>query len=198
MADIIHHIISPLKQELDHKSLLLLKSEVLNYLIRHICFVDQSDKVRNISNKEMKEIEAKTKLSGDLIFHIIDQFFSNMRFLKTFFTSKKITWEHERTKLMKKVRIYLHKLHKIAPVFSYQRAKENLKILYSLLDLKNHWPHISTQIALVIFITDRNDKTNKSRKYIIQKNLRVLCDCSAYAFHRARNILGINKKGKTY
>jgi hypothetical protein len=49
-----------------------------------------------------------------------------------------------------------------------------------------------TQVAIVIFITDLLDTTaNRILKKIIQTNLRALCCCSAYAFHRTRNKIGL-------
>ena len=106
-----------------------------------------------------------------------------------------IAWTPERKRLYRKVRVYLHKAHKIAPVFDYQRAKKNLELLHVLLGRKFYWPHVPTQLALIIFVTDRNDENLTNNNYILQKNLRALCSCSAYAFHMARNKLNINKSG---
>lgn len=46
-----------------------------------------------------------------------------------------------------------------------------------------------TNIAIIVFVTDKNDKIHSKR--IIQANLRLLCDCSAYSFHRTHNKLGL-------
>ena len=196
MADMSDGVITPLNQEDEIENYQLFKKVVLNYLFRHFCFVDEQNKIKEFRRKDLETIGKQTNLSNQIVVPLIDQFFENAHNLKIFFAAKPIAWEYNKTKLVKKVRIYLHKLHRIAPVFSYARAKENLEILHLLLEQKNHWPHITTQIALVIFITDRNDKSNNKGCYIIQKNLRAFCDCSAYAFHRARNILHINKMGQ--
>ena len=51
------------------------------------------------------------------------------------------------------------------------------------------WPQFMTQLAIVIYVTDLNDSHFK--KKIKQTNLRALSGCSAYAFHRTRNKLGL-------
>ncbi|MEJ2295728.1 MAG: hypothetical protein P8Y23_13315 [Candidatus Lokiarchaeota archaeon] len=198
IADIIPQIPLSIKQDLNIISYPYFKKVVLNFLFRQSCFVNRKNKIRNVTQKDMVKIERHTNFSHQLVSHIVRNFIVNAQNLKKFFASKPITREYDRAKLAKKLRIYLHKLHRIAPVFSYKRAMENLKIFHQLLEQKNYWPHITTQLALVIFITDRNDKTNEQGGYIIQKSLRAFCDCSAYAFHRARNILQINTRGKTY
>jgi hypothetical protein len=91
--------------------------------------------------------------------------------------------------MLSKAKIYLHKAHKMFPVFNYNRAKVNLKALHKFFALEGFWPKISTQIAIVIYITDILDTSSSFSGRLIQKNLRVLCDCSAYAFHRTRNIM---------
>jgi hypothetical protein len=198
IADINPQIPLSIKQDLNINSYRYFKKVVLNFLFRHFCFVNQHNKIREVTQKDMVKIERKTNFSHQLVSYIVRNFIVNVQNLKKFFASKPITREYDRAKLAKKLRIYLYKLHRLAPVFSYKRAMENLKIFHQLLEQKNYWPHITTQLALVIFITDRNDKTNEQGGYIIQKNLRAFCDCSAYAFHRARNILQINTRGKTY
>jgi hypothetical protein len=187
-----------LKQDLDIYSYSYFKKVVLNFLFRHFCFVSKQNKIKDAMQKDMVKIERQTNFSHQLVSDIVGNFIVNARNLKKFFASKPITREYDRAKLVKKLRIYLHKVHRIAPVFSYKRAMENLKIFHQLLEQKNYWPHITTQLALVIFITDRNNKANEQGGVIIQKNLRAFCDCSAYAFHRARNILHINTRGQTY
>ena len=198
MADLSHRVMASINQEGEIENYQFFKNLVLNYLFRHFCFVDEQNRIKEFRKKDLETIGKQTNLSNQIVFPLIDQFLKNAHNLKTFFAAKPIVWEYNKTKLVKKVRIYLHKVHRIAPIFSYARAKENLEIFHLLLEQKNHWPHITTQIALVIFITDRNDKANNKGRYIIQKNLRAFCDCSAYAFHRARNTLHINKMGQTY
>jgi hypothetical protein len=100
-------------------------------------------------------------------------------------------WEHDLKKLNRKARIQLHRIYRFAPVFNYNRARKNLEILHVALNRKLFWPQINTQLAIVIYVTDKNDKNLQNNERILQKNIRALCNCSAYAFHRTRNILNI-------
>ena len=125
----------------------------------------------------------------------MNNFLKEVKAFSEMLRSGYIAWTPERKRLFRKVRVYLHKAHKIAPVFDYQRAKKNLELLHVLLGRKFFWPHVPTQLALVIFVTDRKDPNLTNNNFIMQKNLRALCSCSAYAFHMARNKLKINKSG---
>ena len=64
-----------------------------------------------------------------------------------------------------------------------------LIILYRLFDLKNFWPTLTAQLAILIYITASLD--SKNTKKILQKNIRIICNCSTYAFHRKKNCLEI-------
>jgi len=86
-----------------------------------------------------------------------------------------------------KARIYLHKCYRIAPIFDYRRARENLIQLQEFFRLEGYIQKISTQITFAIYITDKNN-TSTHRK-IKQNNLRRLTSCSAFAFHRLINRL---------
>ena len=198
MAEISHKYISSLKQEGKVENHRFYKKVVLDFLFRNLCFIDEQNNIKEFSKEDLDKIGMETNLSNQKIISIINQFLMNVRNLKGFFDLKPINWEYDIAKLTKKVRLYLHKLYRIAPIFSYNRAKENLNKLHLLLGQKNHWPHITTQMALVLFITDRNDRNIKKNRYIMQKNLRAFCSCSAYAFHHARNILRINRWGELY
>jgi hypothetical protein len=91
----------------------------------------------------------------------------------------------------RKSRIYLHKVHHLAPVFDYGRAVVNLRSLCRLFSQENFFPLVSTQLAIVIYITDELDKN--APKKLMQKNIRYVCSCSAYAFHMAKNRLNIDE-----
>lgn len=194
----VETLLPALKQEETDENRQFYKKKILNYLFRNLCFVDEKNRIRGLSKKDVDKISVRTDLSNQITIPIINTFFTNVRNLRQFFALKPISWEYNRIKLTKKVRIYLHKIHRIAPVFSYKRATQNLNNLHLLLAQKNHWPHITTQMALVLFITDRNDEGVNKNRFIMQKNLRAFCSCSAYAFHHARNILHINRQGQIY
>lgn len=90
------------------------------------------------------------------------------------------------------IRTHLLRLYRLAPVFDYKRAKENAKILKIKLDRLYFWPHMTTQIAIIIYVTDFLDPLHENK--MIQSNLRSFSNVSAYAFHRTRNKIGLNPK----
>lgn len=160
---------------------------VLNYLFREICFVSHPQKIRALTSREYKDLADNTKLPVDLIHSVISKFLVNLVYFRKFLRSYSFTYGYTRS--LRKLQIYLHKLHRFAPIFDYPRAKENARILKNNLDRKCFLPHFTTQLAVVLFVTDLND--NEREKRIIQTNLRIFCNCSAYAFHRTRNKLGL-------
>ena len=164
-----------------------LKERILNCLFRNFCFVSHLQKIRALTTQEIAEIAINTGISSTLVHSITSKFLINLIFFRKFLHSYQFTYKY--TKSLRRLQLYLHKLHKIAPVFNYARAKENARILKNLLVRHFFLPQFSTQLAIVVFVTDINDKKYVDK--IIQTNLRVFCDCSAYAFHRTRNRLGI-------
>ncbi len=163
---------------------------ILNYLFRNISFINNNNRlIQNYNPSEYLKISSKIHVSTLIIKETIENFLIDLKNFKRFLKNCKI--HHDPKNLNRKVRIYLHKIHRIAPIFNYNRAKKNLEILQSFLAKKNFWPTMSTQIAIVIYITDKNDESYPENEKILQKNVRTLCNSSAYAFHRTRNILNI-------
>ena len=162
------------------------KRIVLNYAFRNISFINNNNKIKKITENEYIKISSELNLSVYIIKLFIKNLFNNIKSLREFLTKNKI--KHNPKNLNRNVRIYLHKVHRIAPVFDYNRARKNLRILQSFLSHNSFWPHISTQIAIVIYVTDKKSINDKN---IMQKNIRTLCNCSAYAFHRTKNMLNI-------
>ena len=121
--------------------------------------------------------------------YFISKFLVGLVRFKRFLNSNLLNYSIENQS--KKVLIYLHKIHRLAPVFDYKRAKRNAQILKIKLESLFFWPSLTSQIAIIIFITDLLDKKNKDKPRLIQVNIRSLCDCSAYAFHRTRNKIGL-------
>jgi len=169
-----------------------LNNIILNYLFRNISFINNNNNrlIKNYNPSEYLKISSKTHISTSIIKETIENFLINLKNFKSFLKNCKI--QHDPKNLNRKIRINLHKIHRIAPVFNYNRAKKNLEILQSFLAKKNFWPTMSTQIAVVIYITDKNDESYPENEKILQKNIRTLCNSSAYAFHRTRNILNIS------
>lgn len=160
---------------------------VLNTLFRDYCFVSPSQKIRALTVQEYTNIAMDTGLPIALAYSIISKFLVNLVYFRRFLRSYQFTYEY--TKSLRKLKLYLHKFHRFAPIFDYSRAKENARILKKLLDQHCFMPQFTTQLAIVLFVTDINDKEFENK--IIQTNLRNFCNCSAYAFHRTRNRLGI-------
>ena len=174
---------------------LLVKKEILDYFFRCESLVDDKGKLIELGYFLVENIAKGTQTTDVLVLKVMGQFLKRVTYFKQFLESGHIAWAHGKQQLYRKVRVYLHKTYKVAPVFDYNRAKKNLELLHILLGRKFFWPHVPTQLALVIFVTDRNDPNLAKDNYIPQKNLRALCSCSAYSFHMARNKLGINKEG---
>jgi len=167
-----------------------LKPIVLNYLFRNIAFVTNQEKIRALANTDYEAITKNTNIPIKLIHKFISSFLIDLLRFKKFIRKNPQILNSK--KKNRKVRIYLHKFFRIAPIFDYKRARENARILKLKLDKLFFWPQIMTQIAIIIFITDLLDKNNSQK--IIQTNIRALCDCSAYAFHRTRNKIGLTSK----
>lgn len=167
-----------------------LKPIVLDYLFRNIRFITNNEKIRALTTFEYKNITKDTNIPVKLIHKFVSCFLIDLlRFRRFIQKNPQVLTSRDQRK---KVRIYLHKLHRIAPVFDYKRARKNARILRKKLDHLFFWPQVMTQIAVTVFVTDVLDK-NKPQK-IIQTNLRSLCCCSAYAFHRTRNKVGLTTK----
>ena len=177
------------KSEYNKKNL---KYLVLNSLFRQFSLIDNGGHLlTKIPLFYIGKISDELILfDSDLIQSQIRDFFWEAACHIKVFQNNNFKWEHQPNKLLSQVRAHLHTVHRIAPVFGYRRARVNLKSLHKLFKLKSFWPKLTTQVALVIYITDEK---SKSQPKILQKNIRTLCNCSAYAFHRARNKLNLDK-----
>ena len=171
------------------------KKIVLNSYLREFPIVQANNSVISMSRKDLGVLcsiinnPPKLVLREAVLEGIIIGFVKKLAYFKKFVmrcTIKKSSGNMER-----KTRVYLHKIHRLAPVFNYRRAVANLNSLYCLFSRENFFPLISTQLAIVIYITDKLDKSFP--KKIMQKNIRYLCSCSAYAFHNAKNHLDLDK-----
>ena len=167
-----------------------LRIRLLNCLFRYISFIDGNENLRRISDIECKVLSSRTKIPVYKVRKILDKFLDDLTHFKEFLRSGLLTYSI--SDQARKVRIYLHKVYRLAPVFDYRRARENARRLKSKLDQIFFWPQVMTQVAVVIFITDFLDKRWNDNK-LLQTNLRMLCDCSAYAFHRTRNKIGLQQ-----
>jgi len=163
---------------------------VLKMLFRHSTFIKDGNETQlllTLSDEQYRQISKEANIREFLVREIIEEFLMHLYDFKQFWKNVNIKWNHRQNLLYSKVRIYLHKLYRLAPVFDYNRAKTNLRILHRFFHRANYWPRISTQLAMVIYITDKNDPL--PNKNLRAQNIRVLANCSAYAFYRTRNIM---------
>ncbi len=169
---------------------------IINFLFRYESLIDNNNKIRAPYSLNLDKIAEKTKSSRSVVSFIFNNFLRELKDFHDFLTTRYDNWIPGRRHIYEMLNIFLKRLYKTAPIFNYERAKKNLVSLHNLLTITYYWPHITTQLALLIFVTDRNDPNITDKSYILQKNLRMLCTCSAYAFHCARNRLNISKEGK--
>ena len=167
------------------------RAVILDYMLRMYSIISGNLILKELSSNIYRTISMDLNIPTSTIQKIIEKFLLDLIQFRIFFNENRIRWDNHISKLNRIVRVFLYKIYRLAPVFDYKRAKTNLERLHQLLNQKSFWPKIYTQVALVIYITDKNDKGLSREKKILQKNVRALCNCSAYAFHRSRNILGI-------
>ncbi len=166
------------------------KIRILNYLFRYITFTTRREEIRAIPRILYRQMSNKLKIDISIVHHIVSRFLVDLIRIKKFINENVyVLYSKNRATL---VRSYIHKFYRLAPVFDYNRARENAKILRMKLDAHYFWPRVTTQVAVVIYITDKLDPSQKDK--ILQSNLRSLCNCSAYSFHQTRNKIGLNKQ----
>ena len=163
------------------------RNAVLNCLFRNYSFFTPLQEIRELPVIELRGIAGITKIPNKVVASVVSKFLTELKYIHEFFKTNSVSYtpfSH-----LRKMGIYLHKFNRIAPVFDFHRAKQNTQILEKKLSYICFWPQFMTQIAIVIYVTDLNDP--HFEKKIKQTNLRALCGCSAYAFHRTRNKLGL-------
>ena len=171
------------------------KEKVLNYFFRFESFANDTNEYKNLTPLLVRNIVKETNLPDFVVLNTVLEFITDATQFSHTLSLGLVSWGSGEKSVLRQAKFYLRKVHKIAPVFDYSRAITNLEILHKLLKNKFFWIRITTQLALIIFVTDRNDPTIAKKEYILQKNLRTFCACSAYAFHMARKKLDIDKTG---
>ena len=173
-----------------------IREKVINFIFRFESFANERNEYKELSPLSVGTIVKEANLPDAPVLTISLEFLAKAtRFSQTLRLGL-TSWGSGEKSRLRQARFYLRRAHKIAPVFDYSRAIANLKVLHVLLKKRFYWPHITTQLALTIFVTDRNDATIQDNEYILQKNLRAFCACSAYAFHMSRKKLNIGKTGR--
>ena len=172
------------------------KEKVLNYFFRFESFANNTNEYKDLTPLIVGNIVKETKLPDFVVLNTVFEFITEATQFSHTLSLGLVSWGSGEKSALRQAKFYLRKVHKIAPVFDYSRAIANLETLHKILKKNFFWVHITTQLALTIFVTDRNDPTITKNEYILQKNLRVFCACSAYAFHMARKKLHIDKAGR--
>jgi hypothetical protein len=170
-----------------YKSQHKLKSIVINHLFRNISFITSKDKIRAITESEYEEISNDLHIPKILVHKFISKFLIRLLKMRKFIQiNPGVLHTEDREKL---INLFLKRYHRLAPIFDYQRAKINASILKKKLKILCFWPQLMTQLAIIVFITDHLDKNQKEK--LKQADIRALFNCSAYAFHRTRNKIGL-------
>ncbi len=172
------------------------KEKVLNYFFRFESFANNTNEYKELTPLIVGKIVKETNLPDFVVLNTVFEFITKATQFSRALSLGLISWGSGAKSVLRQTKFYLRNVHRIAPVFNYFRAISNLEILHKLLKKNFFWPRISTQLALTIFVTDRNDPTITKNEYILQKNLRIFCACSAYAFHMSRKKLSIDKTGR--
>ncbi len=122
------------------------RNTVLNCLFRDYSFFTQFQEVRELPLIELRDIAGSTKIPVKIVDSVVSKFLSELKYAREFFKSIPISYtpfSH-----LRKIKIYLHKLRRLAPVFDFQRAKQNAQILEKKLNLLCFWPQFMTQIEI--------------------------------------------------
>jgi len=164
-----------------------LRPIIIDYLFRNISFLTHKENIKAVTLADYRKISESLEIPERIIHKFVSEFLLKLIYLKRFLKNNPTFLSSNAPEHI--IRSYLHRLYRLAPIFDYKRAKENAKILKIKLDILSFWPQFMTQITVVIFITDLLDKSKPNK--VIQSNLRTLCCCSAYAFHRTRNKIGL-------
>ena len=172
------------------------KEKVLNYFFRFASIVNDNNEYSNITPLLIRKTVKKTNLPDSIVLSSAREFITEATQFSRKLSLGLMSWGSRDKTILRQAKFYLRRAYKVAPVFDYSRAIINLEILHKILKRNFFWPRITTKLALTLFVTDKNDSTITNNEYILQKNLRAFCACSAYAFHMARKKLKIDKMGR--
>ncbi|MFX1383479.1 MAG: hypothetical protein ACFFBP_13640, partial [Promethearchaeota archaeon] len=106
-----------------------IKTLVLSLLLRNFPISQDTMLLKEVSDQCYLELSLYTGVNIETVKSIIERFLFDLNLINEFYRSYTMIWEPEPKKLERKVRCYLHKIHRLAPVFDYERARTNLRIL---------------------------------------------------------------------
>ncbi|MFX0012334.1 MAG: hypothetical protein ACFE9R_18625 [Candidatus Hermodarchaeota archaeon] len=98
------------------------KELVLNYLLRYERIIDKEGQLVDLNPILLGRLITEVVATRSQIIAIYTNFLYGLRGVRWALESKHIRWGHTTSGQYRTVRIYLHKLYNIAPVFSYSRA----------------------------------------------------------------------------
>jgi len=174
------------------------KEKVLNYFFRFASIAKDNNEYKKLTPLLIGNTVKKTNLPYSIVLTSATEFMAEATQFSRILNLRLTSWGSRDKTILRQAKFYLRKAYKIAPVFDYSRAIINLETLHKILKKNFFWPRTTTKLALTLFVTDKNDSTIENNEYILQKNLRAFCACSAYAFHMARKKLKIDKMGRIF
>ena len=182
----------PLNDESQERSW---RVSIIQNLLRKISisgYLNEREFIDSLPNFKYERISDKLGIPISFVRAVTESFLYDIRTLRGLYDTFPIKWNPDLKILLRSMRVYLHKICRLTQSFNYKRARTNLELLHQALQKINRWPQVSTQLSIILYITDlKSEETEK----VLQKNIRALTGCSAYAFHRLRNILLIGKAG---
>jgi len=180
-----------------------IKQKILDTLLRKVSVWEpvrdlEEDNPIQMAEEDVNRLVEELDLSFSVIEDICHEFLRNLLAFRYYAKNASFQWGGNLQRLRRIHAVLLRKIHRAAPVFDYPRAKDNAEILIAWMNTQTkqrpkHFPKLSTQIAIVLFVTDFNDINYERNNKLIQKNILAITTCSAYAFHTARGILEIDK-----
>ena len=108
----------------------------LNTLMRNVQISNEAVIKKTLPDKEYFKVSRESGVSIDTVKSFVKTFLCNLSFVRKFYKYCIMTWDPNMKKLERKLRCYLHKLHRLAPVFDYERARVNLRVLLGQLKKK--------------------------------------------------------------
>ncbi len=185
-----------------------LKKQIINYIFRETSFLDKkiTTSIFELLLEKIRNAFIPKKLRFEDIGAIFSEFMLQWQKFKEYYRKNvKMQCCFLNTRLRSREELlqirlillkeYLEMMHDFADIFNLERALTNAETLLKILTQMNYWPTLSTQLALIVFITDLRSLAVQqgNKKCLVQNNIILLCNSSAYAFHQARNKLNINK-----
>ncbi|KKL72628.1 hypothetical protein LCGC14_2083030, partial [marine sediment metagenome] len=119
-----------------------LRPFLLNNLFRQASFATYNQNVSSVRPSEYTKLASTTKLPVKIIYPIVKGFLIELVYFKRFL--RKHIFSYNETAKLDELITFLNKVHKLAPVFDFKRARENARILKIKLQEMCFFPHFTT------------------------------------------------------